>query len=61
MEQDVQDEPRAANDNRKRLPVDPGKVNTVKTAENKPGLRQRWRKSNLPRRSLSGPVWPALF
>ena len=44
MEQDTQDEHRPANDNRKRLPVDPEKVNTVKTAEDKPGLRQRWQK-----------------
>ena len=44
MEQDTQDGHRPANDNRKRLPVDPEKVNTVKPAENKPGLRQRWQK-----------------
>ena len=42
MENDVQDGHRPANDNRKILPVDPEEVSTVKTAENKPGLRQKW-------------------
>ena len=40
MEQDERDEPRAANDSRKRTPVESGKVATV---ESKPSLGKRWR------------------
>jgi hypothetical protein len=40
MEQDERDEPRAANDSRKRNPVETRKAATV---ESKPSLGQRWR------------------
>lgn len=40
MEQDVRDEPRPANDSRKRRPVESRKVAPVKS---KPSLGQRWR------------------
>ena len=39
MDQDVRDEPRPANDSRKRTPVESGKVAPVET---KPSLGQRW-------------------
>ena len=62
MEQDVRDEPRPANDSRKRTPVESGKVNTVKTVESKPSLGQRWRECPTDKDDsllgLSGQYYP---
>lgn len=43
MEDELRDEPRPANDSRKRVPVESEKVDTVKSVERKPSLGQRWR------------------
>ena len=43
MEQDVREEPRPANDSRKRMPIESGKVTTVENKPSKPSFKQRWR------------------
>lgn len=52
MEQDERDEPRAANDSRKRTPIELGKATTVKTVESKPSLGQRWRDAQPTKTTL---------
>ncbi len=42
MEQSVQEDPRSANDSRKRRPVEVTKEKPMQATQSKPGLGQRW-------------------
>ena len=45
MDPSERKEPRASNDSRKPKPVASGKANTMKAAEKKPSVQERWRKA----------------
>jgi hypothetical protein len=49
MQPDMRDEPRSANDSRKRMPVETGKVETV---QSKPSLGERWRNAQPTKTTL---------